>query len=77
MRCVECSRLTSQLASSADELAYWRYQAAWHRGWILAGGKAPTDAQWDRARKELEAARAAENAELCAHAEAPRDPGGT
>ena len=77
MRCFGCDRLTNQLASSADEMGFWRYQAEWHRAWILAGGKAPTDAQMDRARQELEAARVAENAELCAHAEAPRDPGGT
>lgn len=72
----------SETSRTADELAFWRYQAIFARAYMLRpaalhaidfeGGP-----EWKEAERQLEANRAAENRERYAHAEAPRDPGGT
>jgi predicted nucleic acid-binding Zn-ribbon protein len=67
----------SETARTVDELAYWRLQAIWHRAAVTEIDRHPSEAQLARAEKELEEARHAENRERHAHAEAPRDPGGT
>jgi hypothetical protein len=72
----------SETGRTADELAFWRYQAIWGRTYLLqpAAIKQPfmeNSQVWKEAERQLEAARAAENRERYAHAEAPRDPSGT
>lgn len=74
----------SETARTADELAFWRYQAIWHRSMMMHGKPGPGQAPmlegtryWSDAERDLEHARVAENRERYAHAEAPRDPGGT
>lgn len=74
----------SETARCADELAFWRFQAIWHRTLMLYGKPGPgqtlllEESQvWEEAEKQLEEQRRQENRERYAHAEAPRDPGGT
>ena len=77
----------SETARCADELAFWRYQAIWARAYMLMPStvKRPwvetcdleQSPEWKEAERQLETNRAAENRERYAHAEAPRDPGGT
>jgi hypothetical protein len=74
----------SETARCADELAFWRYQAIWHRALMLYGTPMPGQALllensrvWKEAEKQLEDQRTQENRERYAHAEAPRDLGGT
>jgi hypothetical protein len=73
-----------ETARCADELAFWRYQAVWHRALMLHGKPGPgqtlllEDSRvWKEAEKQLEEQRLQENHERYAHAEAPRDPGAT
>jgi hypothetical protein len=74
----------SETARCADELAFWRYQAIWHRALMLYGKPGPgqtlllEDSRvWKEAEKQLEEQRVQERRERYAHAEASRDPGGT
>ena len=69
-----------ETAGCADELAFWRYQAVWHRAYFLRPvpiDQVESGPEWKEAEQYLEVARVAENRERTAHAEAPRDPGGT
>lgn len=76
-----------ETAATADELAFWRYQAIWSRAYLLVPSivKRPwvetcdleQGPEWKEAERQLEANRVAENRERTAHAEAPRDPGAT
>lgn len=73
-----------ETARCADELAFWRYQAIWHRALMLHGKPGPGQTLllegsrvWKEAEKQLEEQRTQENRERYAHAEAPRDSGGT
>jgi hypothetical protein len=57
-----------ETADTADELAFWRYHAIWGRAYLLqpAAIKQPFMEEgpvWKEAIRQLEAARAAENAE--------------
>ena len=72
----------SETARTADELAFWRYQAIYHRTLVLDPNALKRiyieECQvWSEAEKQLEAQRADENRERYSHAEPPRDPGGT
>lgn len=63
----------SETAGTADELAFWRYQAIWGRTYLLqpAAIKQPfmeDGPAWKEAIRQLEAARVAENAERMSHA---------
>lgn len=71
-----------ETAATADELAFWRYQAIWQRTVRLqhdamASPCIEDTEAWKEATRQLEEARAEENRERTAHAEAPRDPGAT
>lgn len=71
-----------EAAVVADELAFWKYQAIWHRAVELQHDiislPCPEDtAAWKEAELQLQEARAIENRERAAHAEAPRAPGAT
>lgn len=74
-----------ETARCADELAFWRYQAIWHRAMMLHGTPGPGQTpllmeespRWKEAERQLEEQRIEENRERFAHAEAPRDPGAT
>lgn len=71
-----------ETALTADELAFWRYQAIFARAYMLRPAVLHSidfedGPEWKEAERQLEANRAAENRERSAHAEAPRDPGGT
>ena len=68
-----------EVAQMADELAFYKYQAAWWRAYAHRPGniKEPTERGIKLAGEAIEDARRAENAERYAHAEPPRDPGGT
>lgn len=72
----------SETARCADELAFWRYQAIYHRSKVIKPELADEiyiseTPAWKEAERDLEGFRADENRERSAHAEAPRDPGGT
>lgn len=74
----------SETARCVDELAFWRYQAIWHRAMMLHGRPGPGQTLllegsrvWKEAEKQIEEQRTQENQGRHAHAEAPRDPGGT
>ena len=71
-RCPDCVRNTAEVALIADELAFWKYQAIWHRAWTIAGFREPHEADMKRAKAELERQRRDENRERYAHAEPPR-----
>lgn len=67
----------SELARCADELAFWRYQAIWHRAFMLRGNPNPgqqllleESRVWREAEKQLEEQRVQENRERYAQAEA-------
>lgn len=73
-----------ETASTADELAFWKYQAIWQRAVrlqhdLMTTPREPIEdtPQWKEAERQLEAARVEENRERYSHAEEPRDPGGT
>lgn len=71
-----------ETAATADELAFWRYQAIWGRAYLLQPSAIKTPfmeegAVWKEAERQLEAARVEGNRERYAHAEAPRDPTAT
>ena len=68
-------RNQAEVSLIAHELSFWRYQAIWHRAWILAGFKEPDDVDLKRAEAELERARQDENREQYAHAEPYREVG--
>jgi hypothetical protein len=68
----------AKLDQAKAELAFWKHQAIVHRAlyFCLTTGRTRYTAEDEaRAENELEAARAAENAERYAHAEPPRDIG--
>lgn len=67
-------RYCSEVASTADELAFWRYQAIYYAA-HAQHGRAPTEAEVSAMIPVLEAARAEANRERYAHAEAPREIG--
>jgi len=72
----------SETSRCADELAFWRYQAIWLRAYLHNSSESALEnfensEAWKRAERELEALRSDENRERTAHAEAPRDVGGT
>lgn len=67
-------RYCSEAASTADELAFWRYQAIYYAA-HAQHGRAPTEAEVSAMVPVLDAARVQENRERHAHAEAPRDIG--
>ena len=74
----------SETARTADELAFWKFQAIYHRALILYGKPMPGQVLmlegsrvWREAETQLEEYRTDENRERYAHAEAPRDPGAT
>ena len=52
--------LTEEIARTADELAFWKYQAFWHRG-QLTKRDCEEDTIWKELEKEFEAFRQAEN----------------
>jgi hypothetical protein len=71
-----------ETAATADELAFWRYQAIYGRASMLDRNILkhilPEDSPvWKEAARQLDAARIQENRERTAHAEAPRDPAAT
>jgi hypothetical protein len=71
-----------ETASTADELAFWKHQAIYHRCLVLEPKSVhrlflEDHPIWREAERQLEAQREAENRERTAHAEAPRDPGAT
>lgn len=71
-----------ETASTADELAFWKYQAIYHRCLFLEPKSVhrlylEDHPIWREAERQLEAQRVEENRERTAHAEAPRDPGAT
>ena len=71
-----------QTASTADELAFWKHQAVYHRCLFLEPKSVhrlylEVHPIWREAERQLEAQRVEENRERTAHAEAPRDPGAT
>ena len=84
-KCFFCPLYTEavrETARTADELAFWCYQAIWHRAALLGatyerGTVPPSDSRMNQAERQLEETRGGENRERSAHAEAPRDPGGT
>lgn len=64
----DADALARLLRATADELAFWRYQAIWGRAYLLqpAAIKQPFMEEgpvWKEAIRQLEAARVAENAE--------------
>ena len=70
----------TELSGCADELAFWRYQAIWHRATMLHGTSGPEQTLqliiednpvWKEAERQLEDHRKEENRERYAHAEAP------
>lgn len=71
----------AETARTADELAFWRYQAIFWRAYaydarLMSTSPVPEDEEtWRTAERDLEAARVAENRERYAHAEPSRDPG--
>lgn len=71
-----------ETAATADELAFWRYQAIWHRALMLQGKPGPgqtlsleTSRVWKEAERQLEQHRVEENRDRYAGTEAPRDIG--
>lgn len=73
-----------ETAGCADELAFWKFQAIYHRALMLHGRSMPGQVLmlegsrvWREAEKQLEEHRADENRTRVSHAEGPRDPGGT
>ena len=67
---------------TVDELAFWKYQALWHRAALQQAAaftgfriRAISDSQMDEAERDLERARIEENRERYAHAEGPREIG--
>ena len=71
-----------ETASTADELAFWKHQAVYHRCLFLEPKSVhriylEDHPIWREAERQLEAQRVEENRERTAHAEAPRDPGAT
>lgn len=71
-----------EVAQTADELAFWRYQAIYGRASMLDHSMLkhalPEDSPaWKEAARQLDAARIQENRERASHAEASRDPGAT
>lgn len=60
----------SETARTADELAFWKYQAIWGRAYLLAGkdgflksGLPEATSVWAQAERQLEEARTEENRE--------------
>lgn len=75
----EIDRLNGEIAGMADQIAFWAFQAKWH--YAARHGLGDYD-QLPRSRREqvdevFRQARTAENRERNAHAEPPRDIGGT
>lgn len=75
-RCESCDAYVQEIAQMADELAFWKHSAIWHRAYLRTGAPV-SDAADRQAELELEKIRRAENAERYAHAEPGRDPGAT
>lgn len=50
----EIDYLTRQLAETADELAYWKYQAGWYRAYSSTKPVSPNDVLIEAATKVLE-----------------------
>lgn len=78
----------SETSRTADELAFWRYQAIHQCAcalWSARNNQPPIPESglledlpvWKEAEKMLEGLRIKENQERVEHAEAPRDPGAT
>lgn len=68
-----------ETAETADELAFWKYQAIYGRVFMLSPLtiKNPfyaDDAVWKEAERQLDAARAEENRERIAGVDYPREP---
>ena len=71
-----------ETAATADEIAFWKHQAIYHRCLFLDPKSVhrlylEDHPIWREAERQLEAQRIEENRERVSHAEAPRDPGGT
>lgn len=79
MRCDNCDNLYRENAGLADELAFWAYQAKalYARAQYGVDYDRLTRAQEKEVDKVFDNCRAAENRERTAHAEPPRDIGGT
>lgn len=72
----------SEVATTADELAFWKYQAIWQRAVrlqhdVITAPYIEDTKAWKEAERQLEDARTAQNRERVSHAEASRDPGAT
>ena len=75
VRCPDCDRACAEVGLIADELAFWKYQAVWHRAWLVTRPREPDTVDLKEAEIYLERARLAENRERHAHAEPPRETG--
>ena len=65
-----------EIAMCAEQIAFWKFQAMWHRG-KLVGHKVDTRDGYKALEREFEKFRHLENLERYPSAEPGRDPGGT
>lgn len=77
MRCKECDEHVREIASMADEIAFWAYQAKWY--YAAANNIGRYDDLSVKQQKAIDATfeqhRIAENRERIGYVEPPRDIG--